>query len=78
MVTLYHQAISIFRNLVTKRNREIPDEGIFTAGVPSAFSSIFRLLQHYGKLDFRTIAKYTKSCKDGFPIHNGIVNQSLD
>ena len=65
-----------FLNLVTKGNREIPDEGILTAGVPSAFSSIFRLLQHYGKLDFRTIAKYAKSyAKDGFPIHNGIVNQ---
>ena len=45
-----------FLNLVTKGNREIPDEGILTAGVPSAFSSIFRLLEHYGKLDFRTIA----------------------
>ena len=26
-----------FLNLVTKGNREIPDEGILTAGVPSAF-----------------------------------------
>ena len=65
-----------FLNLVTKGHREIPDQGILTAGVPSAFSSIFRLLQHYGKLDFRTIAKYAKSyAQNGFPIHYGIVNQ---
>ena len=65
-----------FLNLVTKGHREIPYQGILTAGVPSAFSSIFRLLQYYGKLDFRTIAKYAKSyAQKGFPIHYGIVNQ---
>ena len=65
-----------FLNLITKGNREIPDEGILTAGVPLPFLQSFRLLQHYGKLDFQTIAKYAKSyAKNGFPIHNGIVNQ---
>jgi gamma-glutamyltranspeptidase/glutathione hydrolase len=76
MATQYLQTILIFLNLVTKGHREIPDQGILTAGVPSAFSSIFRLLQYYGKLDFRTIAKYAKSyAQKGFPIHYGIVNQ---
>ena len=66
-----------FLNLVTKGFREIPDQGILSAGVPSAFSSIFRLLQNYGKLNFRDIAKYAHQyAKEGFPIHNGIVNQN--
>ena len=65
-----------FLNLVTKGYREVPDQGIISAGIPSAFSSIFRLLQNYGKLNFRTIAQYAlKYAKDGFPIHNGIINQ---
>ena len=66
-----------FLNLVTKGFREIPDQGILSAGVPSAFSSIFRLLQNYGKLNFRDIAKYASQyAKEGYPIHNGIVNQN--
>ena len=66
-----------FLNLVTKGFREIPDQGILSAGVPSAFSSIFRLLQNYGKLNFRDIAKYAHQyAKEGFPIPNGIVNQN--
>ena len=56
-----------FLNLVTKGYREVPDNGIISAGVPSAFSSIFRLLQHYGKLNFQTIAQYAKVyAKKGF------------
>ena len=66
-----------FLNLVTKGFREIPDQGILSAGVPSAFSSIFRLLQNYGKLNFRDIARYAHQyAKNGFPIHNGIINQN--
>ena len=65
-----------FLNFVTKGYREIPDQGILCAGIPSAFSSIFRLLQNYGNLEFRIIAQYAlKYAKDGFPIHSGIVNQ---
>ena len=65
-----------FLNLVTRGYREVPDNGIMAAGVPSAFSSIFRLLQHYGKLNFQTIAQYAKVyAKEGFPIHSGIINQ---
>ena len=65
-----------FLNLVTRGHREVPDQGILCAGVPSAFSSIIRLLQNYGNLEFRIIAKYAlKYAKDGFPIHSGIVNQ---
>lgn len=65
-----------FLNLVTKGYREVPDQGIISAGIPSAFSSIFRLLQNYGKLNFRTISQYALTyAKEGFPIHNGIINQ---
>jgi len=66
-----------FLNMVTKGFREIPDNGILSAGIPSAFSSIFRLLQYYGELNFRDIAKYAlEYSKVGFPIHNGIINQN--
>ena len=34
-----------FLNLVTKGYREVPDQGIISAGIPSAFSSIFRFPQ---------------------------------
>ena len=66
-----------FLNLVTRGYTEVPDEGILCAGVPAAFSSIFRILQLYGKLDFRTISKYAKEyAKEGYPLHNGIINQN--
>ncbi len=66
-----------FLNLVTRGYTEVPDEGILCAGVPAAFSSIFRMLQLYGKLDFRTISKYAKEyAKEGYPLHTGIVNQN--
>ncbi len=66
-----------FLNLVTRGYTEVPDEGILCAGVPAAFSSIFRMLQLYGKLDFRTISKYAKEyAKDGYPLHTGIINQN--
>ncbi len=66
-----------FLNLVTRGYTEVPDEGILSAGVPAAFSSIFRMLQIYGKLDFRTISKYAKEyAKEGYPLHTGIVNQN--
>ncbi len=66
-----------FLNLVTRGYTEVPDEGILCAGVPAAFSSIFRMLQLYGKLDFRTISKYAKEyAKEGYPLHNGIINQN--
>ena len=66
-----------FLNLVTRGFTEVPDEGVLCAGVPAAFSSIFRMLQLYGKLDFRTISKYAKEyAKDGFPLHTGIINQN--
>jgi gamma-glutamyltranspeptidase/glutathione hydrolase len=62
-----------FLNLVTKGLREIPDQGILSAGVPSAFSSIFRLLQNYGKLNFRDIAKYAHQyAKTVFPFIMGL------
>ena len=44
-----------FLNLVTRGYTEVPDQGILSAGVPAAFSSIFRMLQRYGSLDFKTI-----------------------
>ncbi len=66
-----------FLNLVTRGYTEVPDEGILCAGVPAAFSSIFRMLQLYGKLDFRTISKYAKEyAKEGYPLHIGIINQN--
>ncbi|GIR67738.1 MAG: gamma-glutamyltranspeptidase [Pelagibacteraceae bacterium] len=66
-----------FLNLVTRGFTEVPDEGILCAGVPAAFSSIFRMLQLYGKLDFRTISKYAKEyAKEGYPLHTGIINQN--
>ncbi len=66
-----------FLNLVTRGYTEVPDEGILCAGVPAAFSSIFRMLQLYGKLDFRTISKYAKEyAKEGYPLHTGIINQN--
>ena len=66
-----------FLNLVTRGYTEVPDEGILCAGVPAAFSSIFRVLQLYGKLDFRTISKYAKEyAKEGYPLHTGIINQN--
>ncbi len=66
-----------FLNLVTRGYKEVPDEGILCAGVPAAFSSIFRILQLYGKLDFRTISKYAKEyAKEGYPLHTGIINQN--
>ncbi len=66
-----------FLNLVTRGYKEVPDEGILCAGVPAAFSSIFRMLQLYGKLDFRTISKYAKEyAKNGYPLHTGIINQN--
>ena len=65
-----------FLNLVIRGYTEVPDQGIICAGVPSAFSAIFRLLQNYGKLEFRIIAQYAlKYAEDGFPIHSGIINQ---
>ncbi len=66
-----------FLNLVSRGYTEVPDEGILCAGVPAAFSSIFRMLQLYGKLDFRTISKYAKEyAKEGYPLHTGIINQN--
>ena len=66
-----------FLNLVTRGYTEIPDQGILSAGVPAAFSSIFRMLQRYGSLDFKTISQYAKVyAKEGFPIHTGIINQN--
>ena len=66
-----------FLNLVTRCFTEVPDEGVLCAGVPAAFSSIFRMLQLYGKLDFRTISKYAKEyAKEGYPLHTGIINQN--
>ena len=66
-----------FLNLVTRGFTEIPDEGVLCAGVPAAFSSIFRMLQLYGTLDFRTISKYAKEyAKEGYPLHTGIINQN--
>ena len=66
-----------FLNLVTRGFTEVPDEGVLCAGVPAAFSSIFRMLQLYGTLDFRTISKYAKEyAKEGYPLHKGIINQN--
>ena len=66
-----------FLNLVTRGFTEVPDEGVLSAGVPAAFSSIFRMLQLYGTLDFRTISKYAKEyAKEGYPLHTGIINQN--
>ena len=66
-----------FLNLVTRGYIEVPDQGILSAGVPAAFSSIFRMLQRYGSLDFKTISQYAKVyAKEGFPIHTGIINQN--
>ena len=66
-----------FLNLVTRGYTEVPDQGILSAGVPAAFSSIFRILQKYGSLDFKTISQYAKVyAKEGFPIHTGIINQN--
>ena len=66
-----------FLNLVTRGCTEVPDQGILSAGVPAAFSSIFRMLQRYGSLDFKTISQYAKVyAKEGFPIHTGIINQN--
>ncbi len=66
-----------FLNLVTRGYTEVPDEGILCAGVPAAFSSIFRMLQLYGTLDFWTISKYAKEyAKEGYPLHTGIINQN--
>ncbi len=66
-----------FLNLVTRGYSEVPDQGIISAGVPAAFSSIFRVLQRYGSLDFKTISQYAKVyAKEGFPIHTGIINQN--
>ena len=66
-----------FLNLVTRGYTEVPDQGILSAGVPAAFSSIFRMLQRYGSLDFKTISQYAKIyAKEGFPIHTGIINQN--
>ena len=66
-----------FLNLVTRGFTEVPDEGVLCAGVPAAFSSIFRMLQLYGTLDFRTISKYAKEyAKEGYPLHTGLINQN--
>ncbi len=66
-----------FLNLVTRGYTEVPDQGILSAGVPAAFSSIFRMLQRYGSLDFKIISQYAKVyAKGGFPIHTGIINQN--
>ena len=66
-----------FLNLVTRGYTEVPDQGILSAGVPAAFSSIFRMLQRYGILDFKIISQYAKVyAKEGFPIHTGIINQN--
>ena len=66
-----------FLNLVTRGFTEVPDEGVLCAGVPAAFSGIFRMLQLYGTLDFRTISKYAKEyAKEGYPLHAGIINQN--
>ncbi len=66
-----------FLNLVTRGYIEVPDQGILSAGVPAAFSSIFRMLQRYGSLDFKTISQYAKVyAKEGFPIHTGVINQN--
>ena len=66
-----------FLNLVTRGYTEVPDQGILSAGVPAAFSSIFRMLQIYGSLDFKTISHYAKTyANKGFPLHTGIINQN--
>ncbi|MDC3149103.1 gamma-glutamyltransferase [Alphaproteobacteria bacterium] len=66
-----------FLNLVTRGYTEVPDQGILSAGVPAAFSSIFRMLQRYGSLDFKIVSQYAKVyAKEGFPIHTGIINQN--
>ena len=66
-----------FLNLVTRGYTEVPDQGILSAGVPAAFSAIFRMLQRFGSLEFRTISQYARMyAREGFPIHTGIVNQN--
>ena len=66
-----------FLNLVTRGYTEVPDQGILSAGVPAAFSAIFRMLQRFGSLEFRTISQYARIyAREGFPIHTGIVNQN--
>ena len=65
-----------FLNLVTRGYREVPDQGIISSGVPSAFSSIFRLLQNFGSLNFEAVAQYAKFyASEGFPLHSGIISQ---
>ena len=49
-----------FLNLVTRGYTEVPDQGILSAGVPAAFSAIFRMLQRFGSLEFRTISQYAR------------------
>ena len=54
----------------------MPDQGIISSGVPSAFSSIFRLLQNFGSLNFEAVAQYAKFyASEGFPLHSGIISQ---
>lgn len=53
----------------------IPPEGVFAAGVPSAFGALITMLLRYGTLPFETIAEPAYwIARDGFPVHAGLAH----
>jgi len=52
----------------------IPPEGVFSAGVPAAFSALMTMLSHYGFLPFEMVAQPAYLiARDGFPAHQGLI-----
>jgi gamma-glutamyltranspeptidase/glutathione hydrolase len=55
---------------------DLPDEGIYTAGVPAAFGALITALSRYGTLPFADVAeRATYLARNGFPVHRGLLRQ---
>ncbi len=55
---------------------DMPDEGIFAAGVPASLSAIVTALKHYGSLPFHVVAEPAiDAAANGFAMHNGLYGQ---
>ncbi len=54
----------------------IPPRGVLAAGVPAAVSALLEVLKRYGSLPLEEIVEPAYLlARDGFPLHEGLVNQ---
>lgn len=55
---------------------DVPDEGIFAAGVPASFSALVTALQRFGQLPFHAVIEHAcEAAGNGFAMHGGLFGQ---